>query len=831
MNRLMLKVLRDLWATRGRTAFMVVALAAGLTSLGGVLGMRAVVSREMNREYLETVPASATLDVGEDGLSDALLAELRARPEVAAAERRATRQVRWRHPGGSWGRGLLFVSEDLGDQRLALVRPEAEQGAGHELSASDVPSGVSQMPKGSASGGGSEGSKPQRSRRQKQAGATVPGPGEVLVERSAMAVLGASIGDRVELGLGGRVLPVTIAGVVHEPALAPAITEQAGYFYAGPDTWGALAPGEALDEVRVLVAEAPLDPVAVRTQVGQTAAWLTSRGLTLHEVRIPPPGQHPHQRPSEAILLLFSTFSGLTVALASVLSASLLAITLARQAREVAVTKALGATRAQTGLATASALLLIAAAACALAVLPSIGLARAGVDAVMGLLNLDVASYAVPGHLVLGLLLFGLALPLLTGLPVIARATRIPVLEAMNDHGARPQPDPRWLPRLGDRLTAAAVRNALRVPRRLLLAVTLLAVGGGLFVTARSVRDAWTATTERVLHDRHYDVEIVLAQPVGSLVDGLDPGWHVETWATAPVSLADPSGLPVSSTWPDGGHGSFTLVGVPDDQRLVRFPLLDGRWPAASGEVALNQVAAARVGPSPVGRTVEFVVEGRRATWTVVGVVEEVASPAAAYVGLEAFEERTGLLPQTLRLDTGSRSFAQTRATVARLERELDEDGVSVVRVAPIELLYNAMGEHVVVLVQSLTGLSLLMAAVGVLALAATTSANVAERTRELAVLRAVGARPHQVWRLVLVEGWLVTIVSLPLAILVAAPTSALVGRVVGRLAFELPLPLDLSWSAWAAWSVAVLLVSSAASLVPAVGATRGTVREALART
>ncbi|MCA9488269.1 MAG: ABC transporter permease, partial [Myxococcales bacterium] len=464
MSRLLLKVLRDLWATRGRTAFMVVALAAGLTSLGGVLGMRAVVSREMNREYLETAPASATLDVGAAGLSDALLDELRARPEVDWADRRATRQVRWRHPGGGWGRGLLFVSEDLGALRIATVRPEA--------------------------------------------GATTPGPGEVLVERSAMRVLGAEVGDRVELGLDGRVVPVTIVGVVHEPALAPAITEQAGYFYATPATWGQLAPDQALDEVRVLVAEDPLDPVAVRSQVGAVARWLEQRGVALHEVRIPPPGQHPHQRPSEAILLLFSTFSGLTVALASILSASLLAITLARQAREVAVTKALGATRTQIAAATASALLLIAAAACALALLPAIGMARAGVDAFMGLLNLDVASYAVPPHLVIGLLAFGLALPLLTGFPVIARATRVPVLEAMNDHGARPQPAPAWLPTLGDRLTAAALRNALRVPRRLMLTVSLLAVGGGLFVTARSVRDAWDATTERVLRDRSYDVEI-----------------------------------------------------------------------------------------------------------------------------------------------------------------------------------------------------------------------------------------------------------------------------------------------------------------------------------
>ncbi|MCB9697464.1 MAG: SUMF1/EgtB/PvdO family nonheme iron enzyme [Alphaproteobacteria bacterium] len=82
---------------------------------------------------------------------------------------------------GEEPRALRHVPRELGgaagELGAALYgRDEAEQGAGHELSASDAPSGVSQMPKGSASGGGSEGSKPQRGRRQKQAGRFVLRP-------------------------------------------------------------------------------------------------------------------------------------------------------------------------------------------------------------------------------------------------------------------------------------------------------------------------------------------------------------------------------------------------------------------------------------------------------------------------------------------------------------------------------------------------------------------------------------------------------------------------------------------------------------------------------
>ncbi|MCB9686434.1 MAG: PhzF family phenazine biosynthesis protein [Alphaproteobacteria bacterium] len=69
--------------------------------------------------------------------------------------------------------GYVLLAEDGGDEVRfqtrsgeLVVRRVAEQGAGHELSASDVPSGLGQMPKESASGGESEGNKPQGSRPQ-----------------------------------------------------------------------------------------------------------------------------------------------------------------------------------------------------------------------------------------------------------------------------------------------------------------------------------------------------------------------------------------------------------------------------------------------------------------------------------------------------------------------------------------------------------------------------------------------------------------------------------------------------------------------------------------
>jgi putative ABC transport system permease protein len=120
------------------------------------------------------------------------------------------------------------------------------------------------------------------------------------------------------------------------------------------------------------------------------------------------------------------------------------------------------------------------------------------------------------------------------------------------------------------------------------------------------------------------------------------------------------------------------------------------------------------------------------------------------------------------------------------------------------------------------------MAVVSVLALASSMSTSVVERTREIGIMQAIGARPIQVRRLVLIEGLFVTLLSLPLALLIAIPLAAGVGEIVGQLSFGLPLPLDISWRAMAGWSVGILCVAAVGSLAPARVATQLTVREAL---
>jgi putative ABC transport system permease protein len=122
------------------------------------------------------------------------------------------------------------------------------------------------------------------------------------------------------------------------------------------------------------------------------------------------------------------------------------------------------------------------------------------------------------------------------------------------------------------------------------------------------------------------------------------------------------------------------------------------------------------------------------------------------------------------------------------------------------------------------------MGAVGVLGLMSAMGASVAERTREFGVMRAVGATSAMVRRTVVAEGLFTGILGAVTGIALAIPLSMAMGNFLGRMSFGLPVPLTVSPGAVALWLGLVVAGAAIASVFPANGAARLTVRETLSQ-
>jgi len=125
--------------------------------------------------------------------------------------------------------------------------------------------------------------------------------------------------------------------------------------------------------------------------------------------------------------------------------------------------------------------------------------------------------------------------------------------------------------------------------------------------------------------------------------------------------------------------------------------------------------------------------------------------------------------------------------------------------------------------------MAILLAVVGGLGLMGTMSLNVFERTREIGVMRAIGASDGAVLQNVMVESTIIGVISWLLGAILALPLSKLLSDAIGIAFIQKPLSFTFSTGGVLVWLILAIVVAALASFLPARNASRLTVREVLA--
>src|SRR5687768_5402099 len=302
MTTLWRKAIRDFWTERARTALVVLAIALGISAFASVLSSYAILTRELDRGYLETNPASAVLRV--DRIDDGLVAEILQNPEISDAEPRRTVTGQIKAGPVQWRNLTLFVVKDYGDIRVSKLEPEA--------------------------------------------GAWPPATGEILIERDAFQVVRANIGDQVKVKTAnGKEQLLLVSGGVHDVGQAQARMENIVYGYINLATLVQLGEEPYLDQLNILVSNNRLDQSHIEQVASDVKTLIESRGRQIRSVNIPAPGKHPHSDLTGILLLAMSSFGLFVLLLSGILVVNLLTALMASQVRQIGVMKAIGGTRWQ----------------------------------------------------------------------------------------------------------------------------------------------------------------------------------------------------------------------------------------------------------------------------------------------------------------------------------------------------------------------------------------------------------------------------------------------------------------------------------------------------
>jgi putative ABC transport system permease protein len=121
-----------------------------------------------------------------------------------------------------------------------------------------------------------------------------------------------------------------------------------------------------------------------------------------------------------------------------------------------------------------------------------------------------------------------------------------------------------------------------------------------------------------------------------------------------------------------------------------------------------------------------------------------------------------------------------------------------------------------------------LLAVVGGLSLAGTMGINVMERTREIGVLRSVGASNGAIRQVVALEGVMIAFLSWLVVGIVSSPFSAALASAVILAVLNTSLTFSFSFTGLFLWLGIIVLIGAISSLTPARSAVLLTVREVL---
>ena len=110
-----------------------------------------------------------------------------------------------------------------------------------------------------------------------------------------------------------------------------------------------------------------------------------------------------------------------------------------------------------------------------------------------------------------------------------------------------------------------------------------------------------------------------------------------------------------------------------------------------------------------------------------------------------------------------------------------------------------------------------------------TLSYHIAQRTREIGVMRAIGASNWDIQAIVLVEGMVIGIISWAISIFISIPITNVLCYGVGVSIMTSPMPAVYGASGIIAWLIFILFLAAISSAIPARRASRLTVKDTLA--
>ncbi len=793
------KVLADIWGHKLRSFLVIASITIGLFAVGLITSMNIIIKKDMETGYMSVNPAN--IQVFSTPFDQELVNAVRKVDGVKQAEGVRTMTLRYKNGKGEWVPIGIKAIPDIGQMEINQVRLE-------------------------------EGVWPPKDR-------------QIAIDRYKFADLPVGIGGTIQVELpSGKIREIPVVGVVHDQTIG---SGGGGGFFLAPvqgyvtyNTLDWLESPVSMNRLYVTVQQNPNDKTHLQEIANKVINRVENSSGMVISSQVRSSNDHPNRVYVEAITAVLVVLGFLVMFLSAFLITNTLAALLNQQVNHIGVMKTIGASRGQI-IGIYMALIFVYGLTAFIIALPLAGWAA---YTLMGYfaqaINIVLQGFRIEPAVFWIEIGIALIVPQLAGIVPILNGTRISVVEALSGISqANPQDKKTWWDRKLEgirglsRPTILSLRNTFRRKGRLFLTLFTLMLGGAIFIGTFNVQRSLTNYIGRIGHYFLADVTFNLVDnarisEIESLIKEIPGVSQVEGWAAMAGVLQKP----------DGTAGeSVNLLGPPSASTLVDPVVLEGRWiqPGDKAVIVVNERFRETFPDLQPGDSVKIKIAGKDEVVQVIGFFQ-MAGKSGGYLAYTTYEYLSNVMHEKNRAnsfrvvaDSQNLSIDQQKALGREIEAKLKAKGYRVSEVEAGLSLTATTANGLNILTGFLLMMAVMIAIVGSIGLTGTMSLNVLERTREIGILRAIGASDGAVMRLVMVEGLLIGVMSWFFGVILAFPISSLMSNAITLALFGAPADFTFTPLGVILWLVVVLLLSVLASVGPARNATRLTIREVLA--
>ncbi|MCL4529273.1 MAG: ABC transporter permease [Chloroflexi bacterium] len=786
------KVWADFWKNKTRTILTIITIAVGTLAVGFTNNLGLYMAESMESDYLSSHPSHAT--VYAYPMDDDSVKIAREVPGVSAVE------------------GHTAISANL-------IRPDKKILV--QFTAIKDPNGLTVNML-----------KPVMN----ESAIPPPGDKEALFD-SSITGLGYKPGDMLDIELdNGKHRTLRLAGYVHAPTGIPYSLAEVGDAYVTPDTLVWLGGSYDYNMLAVSVSERPTDAEHV-TDVAQAVGDRIERsGAALNFVNVYQPGHHFAYNISQGMFFILGILGWLTVLLSAFLIVNTITALMTQQTRQIGMMKAIGGGTFQILVMYVVLILSFGLFALAIAI-PLANNAAATIGRGMAnYLNFYPTPYRGYTSTLIQQGIVALAIPLLAALWPIYSSVRMTVREAISDYGIGGAKKTKAasvsrIDLLIPRPIRLSLQNAFRRKARLTLTLFTLVLGGAIFI---GIFNLW-ASFDKVIND-------IQGYFLADINVGFSRGYRLDK--VAPIAKSVPGVESVEGWLEYGGTlirdekqagTQIMFVAPPSNSTLIKPVIAAGRWlkPGDENAIVIGNHLRNMFPDLKVGDWLTIKIDGKDTQWHIVGfyTITGNVNPPLLYVNYEYISRLINAPDRVyaLRVITTSHDAAFEKRVNDQLQAVYAEQGVQVSTTQLSADFIRSQTATTDIFIYFMLTMAILIAVVGGLGLMSMMSINVLERTREIGVMRAIGASNWNIQTIVIVEGVVIGLISWMISVVLSIPITVVLCTGVGMAFLTTPMQPVFGLTGILTWLVGMLVIATFASALPAHRASSLTVRDTLA--